>query len=75
MVRDTDGRELIDLVGGIGVNVLGHAHPAVTRALADQSARLIHTSNLYYTAPQVELAERLIATAFDGRGLPVQQRR
>lgn len=66
-VRDTDGRELIDLVGGIGVNVLGHAHPAVTRALTEQASALIHTSNLYYTAPQVELAERLIATAFDGR--------
>jgi acetylornithine/N-succinyldiaminopimelate aminotransferase len=66
-VRDTDGRELIDLVGGIGVNVLGHAHPAVTRALAEQAAALIHTSNMYYTAPQVELAERLVATAFDGR--------
>jgi acetylornithine/N-succinyldiaminopimelate aminotransferase len=66
-VRDADGRELIDLVGGIGVNVLGHAHPAVTRALTEQSSALIHTSNLYYTAPQVELAERLIATAFDGR--------
>jgi acetylornithine/N-succinyldiaminopimelate aminotransferase len=66
-VRDADGRELIDLVGGIGVNVLGHSHPAVTRALSDQAASLIHTSNLYYTAPQVELAERLIATAFPGR--------
>ena len=66
-VRDADGRELIDLVGGIGVNVLGHAHPAVTHALSEQSARLIHTSNLYFTGPQVELAERLIATAFAGR--------
>jgi acetylornithine/N-succinyldiaminopimelate aminotransferase len=66
-VRDGDGRELIDLVGGIGVNVLGHSHPAVTQALSDQAASLIHTSNLYYTAPQVELAERLIATAFTGR--------
>lgn len=66
-VRDTDGRELIDLVGGLGVNVLGHAHPAVTRALAEQSATLVHTSNLYYTMPQVELAERLIASAFPGR--------
>jgi acetylornithine/N-succinyldiaminopimelate aminotransferase len=66
-VRDADGRELIDLVGGIGVNVLGHSHPAVARALSDQAASLIHTSNLYYTAPQVELAERLIATAFAGR--------
>ncbi|MDQ6847780.1 MAG: acetylornithine transaminase [Candidatus Dormibacteraeota bacterium] len=66
-VRDADGRELIDLVGGIGVNVLGHSHPAVRRALTEQAAALIHTSNLYYTAPQVELAERLIATAFEGR--------
>ena len=66
-VRDADGRELIDLVGGIGVNVLGHSHPAVTQALSDQAASLIHTSNLYYTVPQVELAERLIATAFPGR--------
>jgi predicted acetylornithine/succinylornithine family transaminase len=66
-VRDTEGRELIDLVGGIAVNVLGHAHPAVTAVIAEQSQRLIHTSNLYYTRPQVELAERIIATAFDGR--------
>lgn len=66
-VTDGDGRELIDMVGGIAVNVLGHAHPAVAGALAEQSRRLIHTSNLYYTAPQVELAERLIATAFAGR--------
>jgi acetylornithine/N-succinyldiaminopimelate aminotransferase len=66
-VRDAEGRELLDLVGGIGVNVLGHSHPAVATALADQAANLIHTSNLYYTTPQVELAERLVATAFDGR--------
>jgi acetylornithine/N-succinyldiaminopimelate aminotransferase len=66
-VRDDDGRELIDLVGGIGVNVLGHAHPAVRQALSEQSARLIHTSNLYFTAAQVELAERLVATAFSAR--------
>jgi predicted acetylornithine/succinylornithine family transaminase len=66
-VRTDDGRELIDLVGGIGVNVLGHAHPAVRQALSEQSARLIHTSNLYFTAPQVELAERLVATAFPAR--------
>jgi predicted acetylornithine/succinylornithine family transaminase len=66
-VRADDGSELIDLVGGIGVNVLGHAHPAVRQALSEQSARLIHTSNLYFTAPQVELAERLVATAFPAR--------
>ncbi|MEO8898424.1 MAG: acetylornithine transaminase [Candidatus Dormibacter sp.] len=66
-VTDGEGRELIDMVGGIAVNVLGHAHPAITGALAEQSGRLIHTSNLYYTSPQVELAERLIRTAFPGR--------
>ena len=64
---DGEGRELLDLVGGLAVNVLGHAHPAVARALAEQSARLIHTSNLYYTSPQIELAERLVATAFPSR--------
>ena len=66
-VRDSTGRELIDLVGGLAVNVLGHSHPAVSRAVAEQSRRLIHTSNLYYTLPQVELAELLIATAFRSR--------
>ncbi len=66
-VRDIEGRDLIDLVGGIGVNVLGHAHPAIVKALAEQAGTLIHASNLYYTAPQVELAERLRASAFDGR--------
>ncbi len=66
-VTDGNGHELIDMVGGIAVNVLGHAHPAIITALAEQSRRLIHTSNLYYTAPQVELAERLIRTAFAGR--------
>jgi len=66
-VRDHDGRELLDLVAGIAVNVLGHCHPAVTSALSEQSSRLIHTSNLYYTEPQVELAEALVASAFESR--------
>lgn len=66
-VADDSGRELIDLVGGIAVNVLGHCHPAVVEAVRQQAGRLIHTSNLYFTAPQVELAERLVATAFPGR--------
>ena len=64
---DSGGRKLIDLVAGIAVNVLGHSHPAVQRALTEQSARLIHASNLYYTEPQVELAELLIASAFPSR--------
>ena len=66
-VRDASGQELIDLVGGLAVNVLGHAHPAVHRALAEQSQRLVHTSNLYYTSEQLDLAELLIGTAFPSR--------
>jgi acetylornithine/N-succinyldiaminopimelate aminotransferase len=66
-VKTDDGRELLDLVGGIAVNLLGHNHPALTGAIAEQAATLIHTSNLYYTAPQLELAELLIASAFPSR--------
>jgi len=66
-VRSSDGREYIDLVAGIAVNVLGHNHPAMQAAIADQAAKLIHTSNLYYTEPQLELAELLIESAFRSR--------
>ncbi len=62
-----DGRRLLDLVGGIAVNVLGHCHPAVVEAAERQLGRLIHTSNLYYSVPQLELAERLVASAFPSR--------
>ncbi len=66
-VTDDSGRELLDLVGGIAVNVLGHAHPAVLQALHAQAVRMMHTSNLYYTEPQVQLAERLVSSAFASR--------
>jgi len=66
-VRDSEGREYLDMVAGIAVNVLGHAHPAVAAALADQAGRLIHTSNLYYTEPQVALAEKLVELSFPSR--------
>jgi acetylornithine/N-succinyldiaminopimelate aminotransferase len=66
-VTSGDGREFIDLVAGIAVNVLGHNHPAMQSAIAEQAAKLIHTSNLYYTEPQLELAELLIASAFRSR--------
>jgi predicted acetylornithine/succinylornithine family transaminase len=64
---DADGREYLDLVGGIAVNVLGHAHPAVAEALSRQARTLVHTSNLYYSEPQVELARRLVELAFEAR--------
>ncbi|MEO8511284.1 MAG: acetylornithine transaminase [Chloroflexota bacterium] len=56
---DDEGRRYLDLVAGIAVNVLGHAHPAVADAVAKQARTLLQVSNLYYTVPQVELAERL----------------
>ena len=66
-VRDSEGREYLDLVAGIAVNVLGHAHPAVATAVAEQAGRLIHTSNLYYTEPQVALARKLVELSFPSR--------
>ena len=59
-VWDADGREYLDLVGGIAVSSLGHAHPAVVAAVTDQVGRLAHTSNLYVNERAVELAERLV---------------
>jgi acetylornithine/N-succinyldiaminopimelate aminotransferase len=58
---DETGRSYLDFVSGIGVASLGHAHPALARALADQAATLLHTSNLYYHPLQGELAARLSA--------------
>jgi acetylornithine/N-succinyldiaminopimelate aminotransferase len=58
-VYDTDGKKYIDFLAGIAVNVLGHGHPALVKAVADQAAKLIHTSNLYYTEPQVLLIQKL----------------
>jgi predicted acetylornithine/succinylornithine family transaminase len=67
LVYDESGREYLDLVAGIAVNLLGHAHPEVAAAVAEQSRTLIHTSNLYFTQPQVELARRLVELSFPSR--------
>src|SRR5213083_2137217 len=56
---DAEGREYLDLLSGIGVAALGHAHPGLARALTDQAQTLIHTSNLFFHPLQGELAERL----------------
>jgi len=56
---DADGREYLDLLSGIGVAALGHAHPALTRAITEQAQTLLHTSNLFYHPYQGQLAERL----------------
>ena len=60
---DTEGRRYLDGISGIGVNGLGHAHPAVTAAIRDQADRLVHTSNLYGVGPQEQLAETLASVS------------
>ena len=58
---DDRGRKYLDFLSGIGVNALGHAHPAIRRALVRQARRVLHTSNLFYHEYQAPLAERLCA--------------
>ncbi|WP_028933400.1 acetylornithine transaminase [Pseudonocardia spinosispora] len=59
-VWDSDGRRYLDLLAGIAVNSLGHAHPAIVEAVTTQVSTLGHVSNLYLAEPSIELAERLI---------------
>jgi acetylornithine/N-succinyldiaminopimelate aminotransferase len=64
---DTEGRSYTDFVAGIAVCNLGHAHPAITKALTTQAQTLWHVSNLYYTVPQVDLAAWLVKNSFADR--------
>jgi acetylornithine aminotransferase len=67
-VWDVDGNEYLDLLGGIAVNSLGHAHPAIIDAVTSQLNRLGHVSNLFASEPQIQLAEKLISLlGHDGR--------
>lgn len=59
-VWDTEGKEYLDMLGGIAVNALGHAHPALTRAMSEQLGTLGHVSNFFTSAPQIQLAEKLL---------------
>ena len=68
VVWDVDGKSYLDLLGGIAVSALGHAHPAIVAAVSEQVARLAHVSNLYLHEGQVVLAERLLSLlGADGR--------
>jgi acetylornithine/N-succinyldiaminopimelate aminotransferase len=62
-IYDVEGRRYLDLVGGLGVNALGHAHPRIVKAIREQAARAIHVSNLYYHEYQGLLAQRLTAAS------------
>ncbi|MBW1675632.1 MAG: aspartate aminotransferase family protein [Deltaproteobacteria bacterium] len=66
-LRDAEGRTYTDFVAGIAVCNLGHAHPGIAQAIADQARRLVHVSNLYYTEPQTALAEWLVEHCFADR--------
>lgn len=66
-VYDLAGKRYLDLGGGIAVNTLGHAHPAITQALVEQSQKLVHVSNYYYTEPQGRLAQAIAALVGPGK--------
>ena len=66
-VWDENGKEYIDFVGGIAVCALGHTSPIVSKALYEQSRKLVHVSNLFYTQPQTELAQILVENSFADR--------
>ena len=59
-VWDADGKQYLDFVAGWAVNQLGHSHPVITQAIAEQAGTLLQTSNQFYTVPQLRLAETLI---------------
>jgi acetylornithine/N-succinyldiaminopimelate aminotransferase len=68
VVWDADGKSYLDLIGGIAVSALGHAHPAIVAAVSEQVARIAHTSNLFCHPGQIALAERLLGLiGADGR--------
>src|SRR5215471_768287 len=58
---DADDRRYVDMLAGIAVSALGHAHPKLVSAIADQAARVLHVSNYYYNEPNVRLAQKLCA--------------
>src|SRR5207249_2306750 len=66
-VWDSDGKRYLDLFAGFGGAILGHCHPALIAAAAEQAKKLWHVGNTFHTEPQIELAERLNRHAFKGQ--------
>jgi acetylornithine/N-succinyldiaminopimelate aminotransferase len=62
-VRDVEGREYVDLTAGWGVCAIGHCHPRLVEAISEQAGRLMQTTNLFYTLPQLDLGERVLGIA------------
>jgi acetylornithine/N-succinyldiaminopimelate aminotransferase len=67
LLWDADGKEYLDFLSGISVCSVGHCHPAVVAAIAEQAGRLMHVSNLFYTEPMTRLAQRLSESGLGGR--------
>ena len=67
LLWDADGKEYLDFLAGISVCSLGHCHPAVVEAVTEQTERLMHVSNLFYTEPMARLAQRLSESSLGGR--------
>jgi predicted acetylornithine/succinylornithine family transaminase len=67
LLWDADGKRYLDFLTGISVCSVGHCHPDVVKAVRDQAERLIHVSNLFYTEPMAQLAERLSESSLGGR--------
>ncbi|HEX2265835.1 MAG TPA: aminotransferase class III-fold pyridoxal phosphate-dependent enzyme, partial [Solirubrobacterales bacterium] len=67
LLWDADGKQYLDFLTGISVCSVGHCHPDVVAAVREQSERLIHVSNLFYTEPMARLAERLSESSLGGR--------
>ena len=57
---DTEGKKYLDMLAGIAVNTLGHSHPELSKVICQQASKLIHTSNLFYIQPQIEVAKILV---------------
>jgi predicted acetylornithine/succinylornithine family transaminase len=67
LLWDVDGKEYLDFLAGISVCSLGHCHPAVVKAVTEQTQKLMHVSNLFYTEPMTRLAQRLSESSLGGR--------
>jgi acetylornithine/N-succinyldiaminopimelate aminotransferase len=63
-VWSSDGKEYLDFVGGVAVNILGHCHPKIVVAIQKQAQRLLHVSNYYFIEPQIKLAKLLVTNSF-----------
>ncbi|WP_332630324.1 aspartate aminotransferase family protein [Halalkalibacter flavus] len=64
---DEDGKKYLDLFTGLAVNILGHSHPEITKALTSQASKFLHISNYFYNKPAITLAEKMLANSIKGK--------